>query len=296
MIIRSLKHELSVIRIIDSGEEAELLLCRDLRKKKEQACLVLRIRNQEQIRRHMPMLSAQAADPACRDFLECFSVQGDLCCLFRWKEGMLLSEKLATEPLALRERIEIAKSLFTRLMELRLDRRIRQEVLREENLVLDDTLRIHFNYILRELLTEEEGDTDTFYPRLGEILRQLFERELEQKVSPELKAFIEAAEQGQYPSCEDLYREYSRLRLFLLEELEAGRLRPHSILYALWERVKGLSRFVRPAIAVLLVTAALIYLIWSLSGGRGAGGDAVHHNFDQIGTVNISEPEPGVGT
>ena len=295
MIIGSLEHELSVIRIIDSGEETELLLCRDLRKKKEQECLVLRILDQEQIRRQMPLLCAQAADPAFGDFLGCFSAQGALCCLFRWKEGTLLSEKLAAEPFSLRERLTAGRNLFAHMMELNMDPRIQQEALRDENLLLDDTLAVHFNYILRELPGEDDKESPVLYQRIGEILRLLFERELEQKVSPELKAFIEAAEQGQYPSYVDLYREYSRLLQFLLEELEAGRLRPHSILYALWERIKGLSRFVRPAIAVLLVTAALIYLIWSLAGGSSSGNTAARHDFNQIGTVNISEPEAGVG-
>ena len=77
------------------------------------------------------------------------------------------------------------------------------------------------------------------------------------------------------------------MRKQLLQRTLSGPVEPRTWLFRLWERLKRLTRFVKPVLAGVVLVAAFCYLVYTLLLPAQPKGTPVL--FDRIGTVEIQD-------
>ena len=123
---------------------------------------------------------------------------------------------------------------------------------------------------------------------MADVFSLLFQRELSLESSPDIPAFLEQLRNGQFTDYRQVYEAYLRLT----EQLEsAASLKPNTVWFRIWEKIKAVLKRARPAAVALLVAALAIYLIYSIMYPAPAQNEA--YDFQRIGTVEIRDSEGG---
>jgi len=285
MIIRTPERSFAVMQVLRSDSDEEISVCRDLSGGSGELCTLARFRSPELNRYLLPMLVRQQSNPAFEDFLGLFTQDGDLYARFRYTQAPTLKARLEQGDLTFRERLEIAGELLGRMTLLDMPAPIQYEALREENVTVDDALRVRFNYALGSMNACFNINMGFICLRVQELLQELFAKELAEQSVPELVPYLAELEQGGLENYLAVYRGYDRIRKALEERVAAAPAEPQTWLFRLWARIKSLARFVRPILAGLVLIAAFCYLIYTLRAPQTLKGTPV--TFDRIGTVEI---------
>ena len=265
MLIQTLNRRFEVIRALGSDNDTEILVSRDVWEKKEREYLMVAVKNPDLIYKCIPFFTEQQENPAFKDFVGCFSADSRFYAVFAYYKKALLKEKFNEELFSLNERLEIGKNLLSRIVLLNMPPSILYEVLQERNLLLDDALHVYFNYALKEIPIHGLFSMDRVQIELGRIFRSLLRRELATQVVDEVRLFVEDLEQCKFAGYMEIYEAYDRLYDTLKDLQEIGELNPQSFLFRCWERIKSLSRYVKPVLAGAVLILALGYLIYSIN-------------------------------
>lgn len=288
MIVQTLERRYAVLQVLRSTAQEEVSVCRDLGEDPPRTYTLVRFRDPAVNRYVLPMLLEQRSNPAFEDFLELFSQDGDLYARFARSEAPTLAQRLEDGVLSLAERLEIGRNLVKRMTLLNMPPPLQFEALREGNLTVDDSLSVGFNYVLESMNACFNVDMGFVCIRTEEILRSLFARELSAEAAPELLPYLKNLEQTVYKDYLEIYAGYDRVYQALKDRTQAGKVVPRTWLFRLWERIKGLRRFVKPILYGLVLVATFCYLLYTLLCPPLPKGTPVQ--FDRIGTVTIQTP------
>lgn len=294
MIVRTPERQFLVLQVLRSDEDEEIFVCRDGEDEDGGLYTLARFRNPVLNRYLLPMLTGQRLNTAFEDYLGVFSQDGDVYARFRYTDAPLLTQRLARGDFGFRERLEIGGNLLERMTLLNMPPALQFEVLRDQNITVDDALRPRFNYILESMSSCFNVDIGFICVRVSELLRALFEPELSARSLPDLEDYLKRLEQTRFQNYLEIYAGYDQVRQMLLGQTASGPVEPRTWLFRLWNRLKGLTRFVRPILAGVVLVAAFCYLVYTLLLPAQIKGTPVL--FDQVGTVTIqaeSPAEPG---
>lgn len=291
MIVRTLDRRYAVLQVLRSDERGEICVCQDLEDQGAERCLLARFRDPALNRSLLPLLTRQRLNAAFEDYLGVFSRDGDVYARFRYTDAPLLSQRLERGDFGFRERLEIGGNLLERMALLNMPSVLQLEALGEENVTVDDALRVRFNYVLSHLDNVENVDMGFVCTRLSDLLGRLFDPERAALAVPELEAYRKELEEGKFSTYVDLYAGYDRVRRALLERTPSGPAEPQTWLFRLWARIKGLARFVRPVLVGVVLIAAFCYLVYTLLQPAQPTGTPVL--YDAIGTVEIQQSGTG---
>ena len=285
MIVRTPERQFVVLQVLCSGEREEICICQDLEDEQAALYTLVRFRSPELNRCLLPMLVREQANPAFEDYLGVFSRDGDVYARFRYTQAPTLEQRLEQGGMGLRERLEIGGALLERMALLNMPPALQFQVLRPGSVTVDEAQRVRFNYLLESMDNCFSADMGFVCIRVSELLERLFEQELSQRSVPELEAYLKRLEQTCFRDYVELYAGYDQARKALLERTLSGPVQPRTWLFRLWERIKRLSRFVRPVLAGIVLVAAFCYLVYTLLLPTQPKGTPVL--FDRIGTVEI---------
>ncbi len=285
MIVQTLERRFVVLQVLRRDERAEICVCQDTEDEDAGLYTLARFRDPALHRCLLPMLVRQRLNPAFEDYLGVFSRDGDVYARFRYTDAPLLVRRLEQGDFGFRERLEIGGNLLERMALLNMPPALQFEALRDGNVTVDDALRPRFNYIFGSMDNCLNTDMGFICIRTAELLRLLFAPELSAKSIPELEAYLETLDQAGLQSYLEIYAGYDQVRKQLLARTLSGPAEPRTWLFRLWERLKRLSRFVRPVLTGLVLVAAFCYLLYTLLLPAQPTGTPVL--FDRIGTVEI---------
>lgn len=290
MLIQTLKRDFIVLRMLNSTRDLDIAVCQDLLEQKGQSYLVIIMKNPDLIYRTLPFFNEQKQNPSFQDFRECFAQEGQFYMVFSYYDKPLLADKYGSDSYSLLERLEIGKSLLSRIVLQNMPPSLQYEVLQERNLLLDDALQVWFNYQLEEIPAYPSLTGVRVQAELARIFQMLLSREITTQVAPELLSFIDCLEKGTFADYLDIYQAYDKVYVLLLTLLEKEEIEPKSFLFRLWERIKKLTQYVKPVLAGVVLVSALGYLIYTVAfpsntAGAGVGGAPVF--IERIGTVDI---------
>ena len=285
MIIRTPEQRFTVLRVLQRTEEQEICLCQELGREPEEVSTLIRFRNPARSRHLLPMMIRQKENPAFEDFLGVFTQQEDLCVRFRYSEAPSLQSWLQRDTLSLMERLEIGANLLERAMLLNMPAPILSEVLREENITVDEAMRVRFNYFLTTVLTAGQTDLGFICGRLYHLMQLLFAAELKTRALPPLDELLTRLREASFESLVEIYGAYDLFRQAVENQISIKPAEPQTWLFRLWAAVKKLSRFIKPVLGGLVLVAAFCYLIYTLLAPARPKGTPFF--IDQIGTVEI---------
>ena len=287
MVIQTLEKSYVVVKRCGTEDGAERFICRD----GERGGLVtlLRVKDRQVIASVMEYVPSEVPDKIFTDFKGCFVDGAYFCMAMEYHEGMTLGQRLEREHSALEERLEVMHKLLEKAVLLKLPWYFFWDALDPDQVVVSSSLEVEFNYRLRELGHLSVCGRDQAYGRLAGLMRRLFQREFSRQVVPELEEFCRELESAsdRYENCLEVYRRYREISEGIAalppEELKSPRTRP----FRLWERVKRGAAGARKLAALLLLTAAVVYLIFTV---RQVGLPRERQKvFRYIGTLEITE-------
>lgn len=284
MIIETLKHQYYVIHKKESVGSYELFQCTELKEKRYEYYDVFRVTDAGLIYRLIPEYAGPELLTSFEDFYECFSRNGELYLVFVSRRGRRLAQVLREEYNSLEERLLLGKKLLERILLLSMPEAMLHQVLREENLEVGEDLEIRFRYSLKKYPL----NTDELHGRniqsLGGIFEQLFETELRLKKSAVLQEFIRWLYQAVREEYLAVYRRYEELCGTLKDGGTLPGLRPNTLGFRVWNRIKAVLPVLKKVLLAVLLAAMASYLLYSvLYPGQPETSPA----FQQIGTLEI---------
>lgn len=286
MRIETLDRSYPVVRVMDSGADSARCHCRHLLEGEWRDVDVVCVRNPDHVRRLLPLAMDLKRRSSFTDCIDSFSLAGELYLVFLHAEGPSLDAQLQVHPWSTDERLTILRSLLARITLLDMPAPILNDVLKSENLLCDDALRISFRYALSGFSTYDRTGFDAAQQSLARLMARMLEKEPAAARCPEWKAFLSLLEQGGCPDALDVLRRFDRAREAVLSTIILEDTAPKGF----FGRLKAwFARCLSKAGAfasLLLVVSALLLLIYSIMAAKPATGPSATQ-IGQIGTVTI---------
>ena len=286
MRIQTLNSDYEILRMAESGERLDVLIARDEKHPEKGKCMLVVLKQDSDIHKFLPFLAAQQENAPYDDFLGYFPREGRLYIVFRFYDFMTLSERLSSDT-GFEERVMIAGNILRRIVILNLPTYLQYEVLGEGNILAEKNGDIRFSYGFHELDRFDSITDRDVIERLTGVLKKIFPEELEKHSCPPLEQFFERIEKEKFPGIAAVLREYDITARAALTLQEAGKIRPKSFGFRLWEKIKKLVRGLKYLLLALVIGALVGYLVYTIRYPSKKAEEAM--NYKAIGTLTIGE-------
>lgn len=160
-------------------------------------------------------------------------------------------------------------------------------MLGEGNILAGKNGDIRFSYGFHELDRFDSITDRDVIERLTGVLKKIFPEELEKHSCPPLEQFFERIEKVKFPGIAAVLREYDITARAALTLQEAGKIRPKSFGFRLWEKIKKLVRGLKYLLLALVIGALVGYLVYTIRYPSKKAEEAM--NYKAIGTLTIGE-------
>lgn len=278
---------ISKIKTMGSGN-IELYAACDATKRESARYTVACVNDMELARKLVPVTTKNNTSCTFKDLHDSFNADGRYYIVFRHADGKSLQQAMDRGNYHLQERLLLMKNIYAQIFLLNMPECFLYEVLRKDNIVVDDDLGIRFNYYFTEVDYYWKVQEKDCMNRMTGLVHELFARELEQKSSRELMKYARDMEEGRFAYLWDCYVAYDNIYETVLAKSEQQEIKPGRIWWRAWEGMKKLFPTVRTVLAVALIASAAIYLLLTLPNpvlsDKGA-------TFNRIGTLEINGQE-----
>jgi hypothetical protein len=285
MVINTLKHNYYVIHKLNEDQEFETHLCYEVDKNTQNRYRVLRLKSKDLTYQLISVFMELKEQSSFTDFYDCFSKDGFLYLVFLHNDYPLLVKKLDNERCELKERLEIGKTLLEHILMLNMPDFILYDALSESGVTVSPALEVQFNYSLTSIRQYQTIGISEVKKRICILFTHLFEYELKKEASGDIEDFITELKELEFKNYFEIFKKYEAL----YEKLSTGdliqKIKPHTFLFRLWDRIKGLGKYVKPLVSAAIVLLIAGYLIYSIMNKKVD--EATVFNFEQIGTVTI---------
>lgn len=285
MILRNLNKKYVVIQEYMAGNDVRQYSCYEMGAPENvlysAVCQKLSaLRNEE-----IGFLTEEMKHDNFSDLIDFFIHDEQLVVLFKYPKGMTLKQKISTEGCSLRERLEISKNLLEQILFLNLTDFFFDAAMNIEQIHVSPAGEISFLYDCRHMDAFDKVDFQTGTKSLGEVIEYIFSWEMKQRSIPELYSFAYDLKHGAMDSHLGIYEKFWQIYQIYAEKQESD-LEPYSLSFRIWDRIKGVGRFLKKLVQPALILLALAYLVVSVMGLFEEPG--FNENFTTIGTVQMT--------
>ena len=287
MTIQTLKHQYEILQKINTTDQIDQFLCtEELTENKTLYFDIFKVKQRNLIAKLILIFTEQMSNVAFEDFYECFSKDGALYLVFVHNEAVSLRQKLQREVCNLQERMQMGRKILERILLLNLPDMMAYDVLEADRIQVTSALDIYFLYALEEIEQFEQLNFSAVRQKIVKLFEVLFERELLLDISEKIPAFLDYIREESTGYLE-IYQNYIRLMEQLQKPEEV--LRPNTLWFRLWNRIKKLAVKLRGAFAAIIVIFIAGYLVYSIL--NPAPNQADKFCFQRIGTLTIEQTE-----
>lgn len=286
MILRNLTKRYVIIQEYLAGNDVSQYICYEMGAPQNvlysAVCQKLSsLRNEE-----IGFLTDQLNHENFSDLVDFFIHDDRLVVLFKYEDGNTLKQKIASEECSMRERLELIKSLLEQILFLNLSDYFFDAAMDIDLIHVATTGEISFIYDCRNLAAFDTVDFQSGVKSLAKVVEYVFPDELKQRSMPELFTFVYDLKHAGIDSCLDIYERFWEIYQLYFEKKQED-LEPYSLSFRIWDRIKGIGRFLKKLIWPALIFLALAYLVVSIAGLFAEPG--VNENFTTIGTVMVGD-------
>lgn len=244
------------------------------------------VNDMELARKLVPVTTKANINSTFRDLYASFNADGKYYIIFRHASGRTLQQAMEMGNYNLTERLLLMKNIFARIFLLNMPECFLYEVLRKDNIIVDESLGVRFNYFFTDVDYYWQVQEKDCMNRVSGLIRELFAKELTQKSSRELMKFAKDVEEGRFAYLWDCYVAYDDIYETVLLKNEQQEVSPGRIWWRAWEGLKRIFPKIRAALAVALILSAALYLLWNLPNPAMSDNGV---SFQKIGTLKIQE-------
>lgn len=286
MVIQTIRESYDVICTLEGSSRIRAYLCTRMTSPAGEKVLVMAAGEPDLAKKMILSFMELNRTGNIHDFLDCFTKDGTVWVVFRFCEEKAFSEKIEQD-YNLKERLAIGKSLAEQIFMQNLPVYLQYEALNERNIVLDDSLAIHVNYLLYEPERMNEDLFQEVLKRTADCFQKLFYREWKEQLSSGLTDFIKKLAAAEFPEGIEVYRAYRDLDRRLKNELEEGKLEGKGYLLRIWEKLKKLSGKLLQLLYALFLAVLLGILVYVCVMPKTAPED--RNVLKKIGTLEVKE-------
>lgn len=244
------------------------------------------VNDMELARKLVPVTTKANISYSFKDLHESFNADGRYYVVFSHADGRTLQQVIEKGNCNLQERLLLQKNIFEQIFLLNMPECFLYEVLRKDNIVVEDDLSVRFNYFFTDVDYYWKVQQKDCINRASGMVRELFAKELEQKSSRELMKFVRDLEEGRFSYLWDCYVVYDNIYETVLAKSEQQELEPRRFWWRAWEKFKQIFPTIRTILAAALIISAAIYLLLTLPNPVMSDNGVTFH---QIGTLEIEE-------
>lgn len=240
----------------------------------------------ELARKLVPVTTKANTNFSFKDLYTSFNADGRYYVVFSHASGKTLQQVFERGNCSLQERLLLLKNIFAQILLLNMPDCFLYEVLRKDNIVVDDDFSVRFNYFFTEVDYYWKVQEQDCINRVSGLVQELFARELEQKSSRELTKFVRDMREGGFAYLWDCYVAYDNIYEVVLTKSEQQELQPKRLWWRAWEKLKRIFPKIRMVLAAALIISAALYLLLNLPNPMISDNGIT---FQQIGTLEIRE-------
>ncbi len=283
MIIQTLEKKYIVVEVLFSDRHVERYICQeeDGKEKYNVVC----VKDKVWIRTAMQFLMEQMENTHFTDFVSCFFSEACLYVVLKYGEGISLEEKLGDGNSPLQERIAIGKNILEKVVLMDMPDYFICDCMKPGNVMVTPDLAVSFRYPLLKLCSYHQVSFARVQARMGALFEMIFFQEWKQEMLPPVSSFCHALHEGEYQDIQEIYTAYDGMCRGVEKLASQGTVRPHTWCFRLWDRIKGSLVWCRRIVAVLLMMAAILFLIDTVHKSLEEGREKIL--FESIGTLQI---------
>ncbi len=281
MVIYTYGHEYPVTSVQKTTDEYNCYICTD--SVNGGFCRIISIKNKALFPELVSWLSKTVDPSVFTDYIEHFIYDDMLCIVMKYTQGVTLADKNDTEPMSLKERLELCRKILERAVLLDIPDYFLDKCMDTGNIIVAADLSVSFNYPIEDIIVMRDGAA---IKRTEMLLRLMFAREIERKVPDELMKFFDEMPDLAGSNMIELYSRYYMMMTRLIER-DAGDEEPKSIWYRIWDKLKSLWAVIKRVLMFLLLAVAVVYLIFTINTSGSSTKQS--KTFDSIGTVTIDK-------
>lgn len=294
MMIRTYETDYIVIRHVQSGNTKEVYICRRNNEQNGREYTVICMKDIAMCQQLLRFFSEKVEAEKFTDFVEYFTFEGKLHIVFLHSRLISLEEKLRIQEYLFAERLEIAQKILERIVYLNMPYSFIADALVPGHITVSDTLDVRFNY---EMTNVSRMDSYTLMEaglNIANVLQLLFHEELEKKSCSEINELLGWLESGEYQSYLDIFYKVNEYCTLLKNKTEEELAVPRTKPFQLWEKLKAAFVGLRKLLMVVLLVAAILYLVLSiveLAMPQSQGNIGFMDRFDAIGTLQVRDAD-----
>lgn len=234
MIIQRLNKCYEVMSQLNSTSRMAEFLCRE--QELQETVLLVRITEVTLAKRFTLFLEEKIGGTKFPDYKGCFQSEGIFYAAFSYSTEKTLTDKLGTENYTVKEHAEIFRRLLEQMLLRSPHPYFMRTSLQPDMITVADSLDVDWNYHLDELGTFDYCTMEAVCGQLAELIKIIFEKELQMKQYFLLNEYFLVLEDGNLSDYLELYREFIPVYEAFCDE-GSSRL-PRTYLWRLWERCK----------------------------------------------------------
>lgn len=244
------------------------------------------VNDMELARKLVPVTTKKNINYSFRDLHASFNADGRYYIIFNHAKGRTLQQAMEKGNYNLQERLLLMKNIYAKIFLLNMPECFLFEVLRKDNIVVDDDLSIRFNYFFTDVDYYWKVKEKDCIERMNGLVHELFAKEIEQKSSRDLMKYAKDMEEGRFAYLWDCYVTYDNIYESVMTKSEKQELKPERIWWRAWEGLKKAIPKVKTVLAVALILSAAFYLLFTLPNPIMSDNGI---SFQQIGTLEIQQ-------
>lgn len=295
MMIRTYESDYMVIRHVQSDDKIkEVYICRRNGEQNGREYIVICIKDIALCQQLLHFFSEKVDKKKFTDFVEYFTFEGNLHIVFVYSRLMALDEKLRIQFCSFAERLEMTQKILERIVYLNMPYSFMADALVPEHITISDTLDVRFNYEMTNLNRINSYTLPEVGQDIVNVLQLLFRGELEKKSCPEIEELLGWLKGGEYESYLDIFYKFNEYYALLKNKTEEELAVPRTKLFQLWEKVKTAFKGLRKVLMIVLLVAAILYLVFSivdLVKPQSQGNIGTVDRLDSIGTLQIRDAD-----
>lgn len=275
-----------VLQRLDSTDQTEEFVCTEENERGKALWLLVRVQDPVLAKRLTLFLEERIKGREFTDYRECFREDGALLIVFLYSRNESLKDLLSTGKCGLRERAEIAKNILEYLLLLNPHTYFAWNGLDSSRITVSRSLDVHMNYHLEAFEKIDNISLTDVSRKLQDVFLSLFGEEIRKQLYPALNDYIRRLGAVGEQSYLQLYQDYMSVYGLLIQK-EAQEQLPRTFWFRLWEKTKKILGLCKKILAVVIIVAAVFYVINSLQKSRSS--QSAVQTINQIGDLNIQD-------
>lgn len=284
LVIKALDKEFEVIHVIDKSSGYRILQCCDT--KERQIYTVLHFKENEMIKKLLPLFYLLGDNGLCEDYQGCFSSEEGLFCVFCKRKGIPLNVWLEEEP-DLDKRVQIGKKLLEKLILWKIpDFMICQLIDKRKILIREEDIEFDYDWSF-ELI--EPYNMTLINQRMKALLEYLFHHEISHSVSPALMRLIKDLEKDVPEDFFAIYEAYNSLYDDMAEDVDRYLSRFERAKVKVQSFIQKVIEIGKLMLCVAAYVAAVYLFLSEIKEQEKRREDIEKVRYEKIGTLEIRQ-------